>query len=112
MANTIDSTTVTRGSKQFQGAFKEMWLVSVTASFDADIGADAGAEFAITAPGTAIGDMVLGVAPTGADSEPNDFTYQAQVTAANTINLAISNAGAANTPLATGYKILVGRPNW
>jgi hypothetical protein len=112
MANTIDSTTVKRGNKQFQGAFKEMWLVTVTASFDTDIGADSGAEFSITATGVALGDMCIGIAPSGADPEPNAFVYQAQVISADTISLSIFNSGGLNTPLPTGFKILMARPNW
>ena len=112
MANGITVGTIAQGNKQFQGAFKEMWAVNATAAFDTDVGADAGEEFALTVPGVALGDMVIGIAPGGADPEPNDFTYTAEVTAANTLNIAVKNAGAANTPLPTSFKVLVGRPSW
>jgi len=111
MANAVTVGTIRRGNKQFQGAFKEMWTVNATAAFDTNIAADAGEEFALTVTGVALGDMVIGVAPGGADPEPNIFTYGAQVTAANTLNLKVM-AAAADTPLPTSFKILVGRPNW
>ena len=111
MANAVTIGTVRRGNKQFQGAFKEMWTVTATAVFDTDVAADAGEEFALTVTGVALGDMVLGIAPGGADPEPDQFDYSAQVTAANTLNVAV-HATAANTPLATSFKVLVGRPNW
>lgn len=111
MANAVTVGTVRRGNKQFQGAFKEMWTVNATAAFDTNIAADAGEEFALTVTGVALGDMVLGVAPGGADPEPNIFTYGAQVTAANTLNVKVLATGA-DTPGVTSFKILVGRPNW
>jgi len=111
MANAVTLSSVTRGNKQFQGAFKEMWLVNATAAFDTNIAADAGEEFALTVTGVALGDMVLGVAPGGADPEPNVFTYGAQVTAANTLAVKVMSA-ALDTPLPTSFSILVGRPNW
>ena len=111
MANAITIGTVTRGTKQFQGAFKEMWHVNATAVFDTDVAADAGEEFALTVTGVALGDMVIGIAPGGVDPEPDQFDYSAQVTAADTLNIAV-HATAANTPLPTSFKVLVGRPNW
>jgi len=111
MANAVTLAGFTRGTKQFQGAFNEMWHVNATAVFDTNIAADAGEEFALTVTGVALGDMVIGVAPGGADPEPNVFTYGAQVTAANTLSLKVMSA-AADTPGPTSFKILVGRPNW
>ena len=111
MANAVTVGVVERGNKQFQGAFKEMWAINATAAFDTNVAADAGEEFALTVNGVALGDMVLGVAPGGADPEPNVFTYSAEVTAANTVNVAVK-ATDADTPLPTSFKILVGRPNW
>ena len=112
MANSVTVGTVTQGAKQFQGAFKEMWQVTATASFDTDVGADAGVEFTMTVDGVTTDDGVLCCIPTGGDPEPNDFTYTAHVTAADTLSIAVKNAGAANTPLVTGFKVLVVRPNW
>lgn len=111
MANAVTVGTVVRGEKQFQGMFNEMWTVTATAAFDTNIAADAGEEFALTVAGVALGDMVLGVAPGGADPEPNVFTYGAQVTAANTLSVKVM-AAAADTPLPTSFKILVARPAW
>lgn len=111
MANAVTVGTVRRGKQQYQGMFKEMWTVTATAAFDTNIAADAGEEFALAANGVALGDMILGVAPGGADPEPNVFTYGAQVTAANVVSLKVMSA-AADTPAATSFKILVGRPDW
>ena len=111
MANTLTIGTISRGNKQFQGAFKEMWLVNVSAAFDTNVAADAGEEYALTVNGVALGDMVIGIAPGGADPEPNVFDYEAQVTAANTLNVSVHATGA-DTPLPTSFKVLVGRPNW
>lgn len=112
MANAITVGTISRGNKQFQGIFKEMWAVNATAAFDTDVAADSGVEFTLTVNGVALGDGVIFITPTGADPEPNDFTYTAEVVAANTLSIAVKNAGLANTPLPTGFKVLVGRPNW
>jgi hypothetical protein len=111
MANAITVGTIEQGNKQFQGAFKEMWTVNATAAFDTNVAADAGEEFALTVPGLALGDMVIGIAPGGADPEPNVFDYEAQVTAANTLSISVHATGA-DTPLPTSFKVLVGRPNW
>ena len=111
MANAVTVGTVVRGEKQFQGVFNEMWTVTATAAFDTNVAADAGEEFALTVPGVALGDMVLGIAPGGADPEPDVFTYQAEVTAADTLNVSV-HAAAADTPLPTSFKILVARPAW
>ena len=111
MANAVTVGTIAQGNKQFQGAFKEMWTVNATAAFDTNIAADAGEEFALTVPGVALGDMVIGIAPGGADPEPDVFTYEAEVSAANTLSVSVK-AAAADTPLPTSFKILVGRPNW
>lgn len=111
MANAVTIGTVVRGEKQFQGMFNEMWTVTATAVFDTNIAADAGEEFALAVPGVALGDMVIGVAPGGADPEPDVFTYGAQVTAADVVSLKVM-AAAADTPLPTSFKILVARPAW
>ena len=111
MANAVTLSSYDDSVSQFQGAFKRMWKVIATAAFDTNVAADAGEEFALTVPGVALGDMVIGVAPGGADPEPNVFTYQAEVTAANTLNVSV-HAAAADTPLPTSFKILVGRPSW
>jgi hypothetical protein len=112
MANSVTIGPVAQGTNQFQGAFKEMWKVTTTAVFDTDVGADAGVEFTVTVPNVALGDGVICLAPQGGDGEPNDFTYTAEVVAANTLSIAVKNAGAANTPLVNGFKVLVGRPSW
>ena len=112
MANAVTVGSITHGHhRNLQGAFSDMWTVNATAVFDTNVGADAGEEFALAVPGVAFGDMVLGVAPGGADPEPNIFMYKAEVTAANVVSVSV-HAAAADTPLPTSFKILIGRPAW
>jgi len=111
MANAITVGTISRGRETFQGLFTDFWTVNATAAFDTNIAADAGEEFALAVPGVALGDMVMGVAPGGADPEPNVFTYGAQVTAAGVVSIKVM-AAAADTPLPTSFKVMVGRPSW
>jgi len=111
MANAVTIGTIERGNKQFQGVFSEMWAVNADAVFDTDVAADAGEEFTLAVLGVALGDMVIGIAPTGVDPEPDSFDYSAEVTAADVLSIAV-HATAADTPLPTGFKVLVGRPNW
>ena len=111
MANAVTLGSSKRQREQFTGAFSEMWQVTAVAVFDTNVGADAGQEFSLTVAGVALGDCVICIAPTGVDPEPNVFTYHAEVTAADTVSVAV-HAAAADTPLPTGFKILIGRPSW
>ena len=116
MANTIGSLTVARGNKQFQGAFKEMWLVSGTISDQDAVAATAIGEFDVTATGLALGDMVLGVSVTkDLDDGTDQAGLSAHVSAANTITVQLAaddGAFAADDLNSTTIKILIGRPNW
>ena len=101
---------VERGSKMFQGAFKEMWLV--TATLDAGSVADgAGETETVAVPGVALGDMVLGIS---LNVDIVDMTVTGYVQAANAVELRIQNeSGAGPVDLAsTTIKVLIGRPSW
>ena len=106
------AVTVTRGNKQFQGAFSEMWFVSDNAlNFgNAAIGSGTFASVDITVPGVALGDIVMGIA-VGVDTV--DAVIGGAVTAANTVTLTLLNnsAGAIDLASTTG-KFMVGRPTW
>lgn len=103
---------VEQGSKQFQGAFKELWVVTDTAcNFgNAATGSGTFASLDITVPGVALGDMLLGVS-VGVDTV--DSVIYGAVTAANTVTLTLLNNTAGAVDLAsTTCKFIVGRPSW
>lgn len=106
------ATVIERGSKQFQGAFSELWLVRETAlNFgNAATGSGTFASLDITVPGVALGDIVMGVS-VGVDTV--DAVIGGAVTAANTVTLTLLNnsAGAIDLASTTG-RFLVGRPVW
>ena len=98
-----------RGTKQFQGMFKEMWAVKAT--WD-PASAAAGAQTTsdtITVPGVALGDMVLGIS---FDKEvAASPLIRARVTAANTVVLAIISGTGVTADMASGtLKLVIGRP--
>lgn len=106
------ATFVERGSKQFQGAFTDLWVVRVTALDFANAATGSGtfASLDITVPGVAIGDIVMGVA-VGVDTV--DALIGGAVTAANVVTLTLNNnsAGAIDLASTTG-RFIVGRPSW
>jgi hypothetical protein len=106
------ATVIERGSKQFQGAFSELWLVRETAlNFgNAATGSGTFASLDVTVPGVALGDIVMGVS-VGVDTV--DAVIGGAVTAANTVTLTLLNnsAGAIDLASTTG-RFLVGRPVW
>ena len=118
MANTITVNKTSRGNKQFQGAFKEMWTVTGTVStWDTAVAATAIGEIDVTVPGVTIGDMVLGVSiADDIDDGTDQASFSAYVSAANTVTVQISadNAEFSNAGIDDGvaFKLLVGRPNW
>ena len=116
MANTATVTTVNRGSKQFQGAFKEMFQVAGLITNNDAVAATAIGEFDITVPGVALGDMVLGISTTtDLDDGTDQASLSAHVAAANTVTIQVSadDAQFAADALNNGtYRILIGRPNW
>lgn len=102
---------VEQGDKQFQGAFSEMWAVSLTVDPSSiAAGAEDSSTFAI--PGVVLGDAVIafgaGVNLT-VDADVNVY-----VSAANTLTIRISNlnAGAALDLTSSTWKVLLGRPSW
>lgn len=106
------AVTVHRGSKQFQGAFSDLWIVTVTACDfgNAATGSGTFASLDITVPGVAIGDMLLGVS-VGVDTI--DGVIHGAVTAANTVTLTLLNNSAGAIDLAsTTCRFIVGRPSW
>lgn len=106
------AVTVQRGTKQFQGIFSELWLVSENALNFANAATGSGtfASVDITVPGVALGDIVLGIS-VGVDTV--DAVIGGAVTAANTVTLTLLNnsAGAIDLASTTG-KFIVGRPVW
>jgi hypothetical protein len=102
---------VAQGTKQFVGAFSEMWLCNLTVD-PASIAAAAEDTATFTIPGVALGDMVIGFAPGVSVTVDGDVAVY--VSAANTITIRISNLNAAaGLDLATStWKVLVGRPSW
>lgn len=106
------AVTYERGSKQFQGAFTDLWTVKVTAlDFgDAATGSGTFASLDVTVPGVALGDIVMGIA-VGVDTV--DAVIGGAVTAAGVVTLTLLNnsAGAINLASTTG-RFIVGRPSW
>lgn len=103
---------IERGSKQFQGAFSELWLCTET-TLDFAAAATGSGTFAsvdLTVPGVALGDVVFGVS-VGVDTV--DAVIGGAVTAANVVTLTLLNntAGAVDLASTTG-KFMVGRPSW
>ena len=116
MANTIGTLTVTRGNKQFQGAFKEMWTVKGTISDQDAVAATAIGEFDVTVNGVALGDMVLGVAVNkDLDDGTDQASLSAHVSAANTITVQVEADDAqfaADDLNSSIIKLIIGRPSW
>lgn len=106
------AVTVERGSKQFQGAFSDLWIVKDDACDfgNAATGSGTFASLDITVPGVALGDMLVGVS-VGVDTV--DAVIYGAVTAANTVTLTLLNntAGAVNLA-STTCRFIVGRPSW
>ena len=103
--------TVIQGTQQFQGAFKEMWLVTETVNFaNAATGSGTFASVDVTVPGVALGDIVLGVSM-GVDTV--DAVVAGAATANNIVTLTLLNNTAGAVDLAsTTCKFIVGRPGW
>lgn len=103
--------TVTQATQQFQGLFKEFWMVTETVDFgNAATGSGTFASVNVTVPNVALGDVVMGIA-VGVDTV--DAVIGGAVTAANTVTLTLLNNTAGAVDLAsTTCKFMVGRPNW
>lgn len=103
--------TVQQGSKQLQGVFNELWVVTETVNFaNAATGSGTFASVDVTVPNVALGDIVMGVSM-GVDTV--DAVVAGAVTAANTVTLTLLNNTAGAVDLAsTTCKFIVGRPSW
>lgn len=119
MANTMAVSRVEQGSKQFQGAFSEMWLITGTVTDQDAIADDVSVDITLTVPGVALGDMVLGISFGKSQADANAaVTVSAFVSAANTVIMRFINiddatdAYDADTLNGGGFKMLVGRPSW
>ena len=91
--------------KQFQAVFPEVTVVSATVD-PASLADGAGETIAVSAPGVAVGDAVIAVAP-GVDLQ--DISHSAYVAAADSIELRLQNeSGAGPTDLASStWKFVV-----
>lgn len=117
MANSITTNSTSRGQRQFQGNFTEVWTAKATITDQDAISASDTASFDITVKGVALGDMVLGISLT---NDLSDGTDQAVVTgivsAANTVTVRVhADVGtnyAADDLNNAVVKVIVGRPAW
>lgn len=109
---TATVASVEQGNKQFQGAFKEMWLVNLTVN-PASIAAGAEDSATFTIPGINLGDMVF-VSPGVSLSATGEASVDAWVSAANTLSIRITNlhASSAVDLAASTWKVLIARPSW
>jgi len=119
MANTMAVSKYARGTQQFQGAFKEMWLVTGTVTDQDAIADDVSVVITLTVPGVALGDMVLGFSFGKSQADANaSIIVSPFVSAANTVILTIANidettdAYDADVLNDGGFKMIIGRPSW
>lgn len=109
---TTSAIVYDRNKGQFQGLFKDMWLVSATVD-PASTAAEGSQVDTITVPGLALGDMVIGFAP-GVTINSN-LVVQVWVSAANTLSIMYTNnnvaAGAAIDVASSTWRFLIGRPD-
>lgn len=105
---TATVSRVERGTKQYQGMFREMWNATLTVD-PASIAAAGEDTATFTIPGVALGDMVIGWSA-GIDLTV-DADVQVYVSAANTITVRISNLNASSAlDLATStWRVIIGR---
>ena len=106
------AVTVQQGSKQFQGTYSELWLVTESALNFANAATGSGtfASLDVAVPGVALGDMLLSVS-VGVDTV--DGVIYGAVTAANVVTLTLlNNSGGAIDLASTTCKFVVGRPSW
>jgi len=103
--------TVIQGTQQFQGAFKEMWLVKETVDFgNAATGLGTFASVNVTVPNVALGDVVFGI---GLGVDTIDGVIGGAVTEAGVVTLTLLNNSAGAIDLAsTTCKFIVARPSW
>ena len=119
MANAITINSVDRGTKQFQGAFKEMFFVNATITDQNVVNDDTSSIYEFTVPGLELGDMYLGFSVTLSQHDANaGVIVQAYVHSANTVRMQLTNIDAttdafdADTFNNQTVRLLFGRPNW
>lgn len=103
------AVTVTRGTRQFRGAFSEMFFVSAT--LDAGSLADgAGESDTVAVPGVVLGDIVIGCS---INVDLAGITWTAYVSAADVVTIRVQNESGGPLDLASKtIKVVVGRPAW
>lgn len=119
MANTFSVTRTEQGSKQFQGAFTDMWAVTGSVADQDAIADDVSVSLTLTVPNVALGDMVIGTAFSKSQADANaSIVVDAFVSAANTVIMKLTNVDettdAYDADVLTGgsFKMLIGRPSW
>ena len=117
MANTITVTSSKQGRRQFQGVFKNMWIVKGTVADQDAIAINTIGEFSVAVPGVALGDAVLAVALNNdlSDAGGDEVLVEGIVTAANVVTVRVhadTAEYAADDLNNATIKILVASPNW
>ena len=119
MADTYAVTRTEQGTKQFQGAFSEMWSVTGSVTDQDAIADDVSVIITLTVHGVALGDMVMGFAFNKSQADANaHIIAHAFVSAANEVKFILANvdqttdAYDADTLTGGVFKILIGRPAW
>lgn len=116
MANSAGTPTIVQARTQFQGAFNNMWTVKATITDSDAITATDTMRIALTVPGVALGDMVIGRSITNDLSDGTDqCIFDAYVTAADTVSLQFTaDVGqyADNDLTNAVVRLLVVRPTW
>jgi hypothetical protein len=108
---TATVTRVEQGNKQLQGAFFDMWFVTLTID-PSSVAAGAEDIATVTIPGIALSDIIVGYSAGVNQTVDSDFNVY--VSAANTLAIRLSNLnGAAALDLVTApFKVMIGRPIW
>lgn len=116
MPNSAGTPTIVQARTQFQGAFDNMWTVKATITDSDAITATDTMRIALTVPGVALGDMVIGRSITNDLSDGTDqCIFDAYVTAADTVNLQFTadvGAYADNDLTNAVVRLLIVRPTW
>lgn len=107
---TATVSKVERGTKQFQGIFSDMWSVSLTVD-PSSIAAGAEDTATFTVPGVALGDIVLGVGPGVSLTATGEASFDAWISAANTLTIRITNlhASSAVDLGSSTWKVIIAR---
>lgn len=117
MANTVSVTRVERGTKQFQGAFSDMWYVTGSVTDQDAVAITDTLAITMTVPGVALGDMVVGSSLNvdSLDAGGDGAVIRFEVSAADTLSLLVTADAAefaADAITNAVFKVLIGRPSW